>query len=383
MIPLSFFDDDGKVYYTTAVFDEGNEGIYICEINPDTGEKNAPTRFLTKGCGGRYAEGPHLYKLFGKYYLMLAEGGTEYAHSETMMRADSPYGPFEPCPNNPILTNRDVMNEDIKCTGHADLVDDTNGNWWLVHLGVRPKSTPENRTLLHNIGRETFLVSLRWDENQWPQIGCNGTVLLNPDEVLPGPAPTDPCYDFKADFSECSLQWAFLRNPKPDIYQFNGDHLRLVGTSDTLQDLSSPAFLGIRQPEYVTSVETVIVPESGVSGLSAYYANQYHYDICVEKCASGIKLHLRKALYDNLIESAPVIIKNSKVSVKIESDHEWCRFYYQDENGCWIELGKGMTAGLCTEVTHIMTFTGVILGLFAENGTSNFYKYDLEARVEK
>ena len=33
----------------------------------------------------------HLIKKDGKYYLMIAEGGTEYAHRETIQRADKPY----------------------------------------------------------------------------------------------------------------------------------------------------------------------------------------------------------------------------------------------------------------------------------------------------
>lgn len=68
---------------------------------------------------------------------MLAEGGTEYGHMETMQRADGPYGPYEPCPHNPILSHRNDMRGDINCTGHADIMEDANGNWWMVGLAVR------------------------------------------------------------------------------------------------------------------------------------------------------------------------------------------------------------------------------------------------------
>ena len=77
--PSLLFDDDGKVYYTTAGADEkGRSCILISELDPFTGEKFTESRILSYGCGGRYPEGPHLYKINGKYYLMLAEGGTEY-----------------------------------------------------------------------------------------------------------------------------------------------------------------------------------------------------------------------------------------------------------------------------------------------------------------
>ena len=58
------------------------------------------------GTGGVWAEGPHMYKKDGNYYLMISEGGTSYNHMVTIARSDSPWGPFEACPHNPILTHR-------------------------------------------------------------------------------------------------------------------------------------------------------------------------------------------------------------------------------------------------------------------------------------
>ena len=39
---------------------------------------------------------------------MCAEGGTERNHSEVIFRGKSPWGPFEPYKDNPILTQRDL-----------------------------------------------------------------------------------------------------------------------------------------------------------------------------------------------------------------------------------------------------------------------------------
>lgn len=68
---------------------------------------------------------------------MIAEGGTKYGHMETIFRSKSPYGPYEACPNNPILSHKDYMGSPIQATGHADIVEDNSGNWWLVCLGIR------------------------------------------------------------------------------------------------------------------------------------------------------------------------------------------------------------------------------------------------------
>lgn len=43
-------------------------------------------KLISEGCGGQCPEGPHIYKKDGWYYLMIAEGGTEYAHRETIQR---------------------------------------------------------------------------------------------------------------------------------------------------------------------------------------------------------------------------------------------------------------------------------------------------------
>lgn len=47
-----------------------------------------------------------MYKRNDYYYLILAEGGTEYGHAETVMRSENISGPYEAHPENPILTAR-------------------------------------------------------------------------------------------------------------------------------------------------------------------------------------------------------------------------------------------------------------------------------------
>ncbi|KAA3628733.1 MAG: glycoside hydrolase family 43 protein, partial [Bacteroidetes bacterium] len=85
--PDIFFDDDGKVWYIGPHSPEnpnfqGEGEIWLQEIDLDnwalTGERN----FLWRGaCGGVWVEGPHIYKRDGRYYLMVAEGGTSFNHA--------------------------------------------------------------------------------------------------------------------------------------------------------------------------------------------------------------------------------------------------------------------------------------------------------------
>lgn len=79
-------------------------------------------------------EGPHIYKKDGYYYLMIAEGkfsqatketylmlhlgGTGLGHMETIARSKKLFGPYNPNPANPILTN---ANTSAYCKHHLQI----------------------------------------------------------------------------------------------------------------------------------------------------------------------------------------------------------------------------------------------------------------------
>lgn len=96
-------------------------------------------------------EGPHIYHQYGKFWLLLAEGGTRSGHMVTMQIADNINGPYHSVINNPILTNRNYKNE-LQCVGHADIVQIDKERFCLVALATR-QPPHIHRTLL---GRETI-----------------------------------------------------------------------------------------------------------------------------------------------------------------------------------------------------------------------------------
>lgn len=388
--PSLLFDEDGKVYFTSTGTDEkGIPGIYMCEVDPYTGERNTDSVLISHGCGGRYPEGPHLYKWFGKYYLMLAEGGTEYGHMETIQRSNYPYGPFEPCPHNPILSHKEDMRGRIYCTGHADMVEDHNGNWWLVCLGIRPCGEGANRVMLHNLGRETFLAPVIWTKEGWPVVGDSGLIDVEMEGALPGENPLPIERNFKDDFSrsELSLHYNFLRNPYLENYRINPMERKLVlqGTSVTLNDIDSPTWIGIRQKgfETVSTVKVSLMEQiQGMRvGLSAFYNNSYHYEIYVTRELEQYKVCLAKHIHDIFAVTAGVEICDCKdVVLKIVSNKTYYRFYYSLDGDTFRELGTGLTVGLCTESTRTMTFTGTYIAMFAENGRGSFEKFQVEVQ---
>jgi alpha-N-arabinofuranosidase len=157
------------------------------------------------------AEGPHLYKKNGYYYLIIAEGGTGVTRSVTVFRSKNVFGPYESNPKNPIITHRHLGNNfPIACIGHADLVETQNGEWWAVLLGVRPYGNFD-----YNLGRETFLTPVTWEEN-WPVVNAGyGQVTFT------GKAPQLKEYLFK---------------PSPTLVEFDSKLLALSGISSVLRE---------------------------------------------------------------------------------------------------------------------------------------------------
>lgn len=383
--PSLLFDDDGTVYFCTASFEENRTGILMSEINPMTGEILKGPVLLTAGCGGRYAEGPHLYKINGMYYLMLAEGGTEYGHRETIMRSETPYGPYEKCPHNPILSKVDSMMENIKCTGHGDLMEDQNGNWWLVFLAVRPITDSRRRVLLHNLGRETFLAPVSWEEG-WPVVNGGKEVMLEMEGPLPRPAgPVS--LDFRDDFTgeESPLEYNYLRNPRMDHYfrDWRSGRLLLTGTGVTLSDQDSPTLQMVRQRGFDCVAEAEIgvkqLGQGGRIGLTAFYNHCYHYEIYLTRSAEAWQICLGKQIHDLAAVTARANLEaGDRIRLRIVTSRQSYQFYFSPgDREDYIYLGGGDTAGLCTETTRTMTFTGVYLGMFAENGIGVFRHFSV------
>ncbi|GAT29299.1 arabinofuranosidase [Aspergillus luchuensis] len=163
--PDIFWDDDGTVYVTSAN-SGSSSGNHIQQYSLDlTTGATGPIHNLWNGTGGSSPEGPHIFRKDGYYYLMIAEGGTELGHSETIARSRFRTGPWEAYPRNPLLTNRNTT-QYFQTVGHADLFQDSVGDWWAVALSTRSGPAWKN----YPMGRETVLAPARWEEGEWPVV---------------------------------------------------------------------------------------------------------------------------------------------------------------------------------------------------------------------
>ena len=262
--PSIFFDEDGRVWYCgTHPAPEGeaypgNCEIYIQEMdlsrlaegkNPLSGESAGIWRGALHDC--IWPESPHIYKINGWYYLLCAEGGTGLDHAICIARAKNIHGPWEGKKSNPILTHRHLgKNTEIINVGHGDIIDDTEGNWWMVLLASRPFNG------VCPLGRETFMVPVIWEED-WPFIGTKSGLIEN---EIPLPSFVDSKTDgIKWNHeSSCDhfteklpVHWLTLRMPvnEKDIalcLTSRPGALRLFTRSAAMRGREHPAFAGRR-----------------------------------------------------------------------------------------------------------------------------------------
>lgn len=375
--PSLLFDEDGRVYFQSTC--EGNEGngIYQCEIDISTGSLLTESRLIWRGTGGAYPEAPHLYKINGFYYLLIAEGGTEYGHMATIARSSAPYGPYEPCPHNPILSHRSLKSS-IHATGHADLVQAHDGSWWAVFLGIRPVSYP----MRHHLGRETFLAPVSWTDDGWPIIGNGGHI----ESVMEAPQLQEVRWPHKAnrdDFDDTTLgfDWVFLRNPAPESWSLHESpgNLVLRGNRLSLDDAGAPAFVGRRLRHLSCSIAALLDFEPKIegeeAGLTVFMNERYHYDLAV-KLKEGRKVIVFRRTVGSLRTEHKHDCAAGPVVLKIEAQPEWFVFSIQPNQSEVLELGSGETHLLSTEVAG--GFTGVIIAMYAvcETGQSTPALFD-------
>ena len=121
---------------------------------------NYPQNWPTEG-KDMYLESPKLIRYNGFYYMLSAEGGTAgpaTSHMIVTARSKSPHGLWENSPYNPMIHTYSVS-ERWWSKGHGTMIDDAEGNWWVVYHAYA-----RNR---HTLGRHTLIEPVQWTSDGW------------------------------------------------------------------------------------------------------------------------------------------------------------------------------------------------------------------------
>jgi len=289
--PSLFWDDDGICYYTGAGIIDGSDnewpgkgGIWMQKIDPKKGVLLGDKKQLTYGhaSNARWAEGPHIYKINNEYLLLIGEGGTGEYHSVTVFNSKNIWGPYIPNHANPVITHRHLgTSHQIGQTGHADMVQTQDGDWWSVMLAKRKIDG------FITLSRETFLakVIMTNQEQGVTPIFNPGIGLLQKEQKRPS-LPWTPVTKIpeRDDFNnKLGLQWNFLRTPKTNWYAVQDGFLELKLRPETIEELKNPSFIARRTKHHAYEASTKIdfkpKKETENAGLVIYRRNGNNFQL--------------------------------------------------------------------------------------------------------
>ncbi|KAL4927335.1 glycoside hydrolase family 43 protein [Aspergillus undulatus] len=359
-----FFDDDGTVYLSSTyrkhnrtITQDGTKplkdfGIHICTIDLDTGRVISRPELIRESASG-VSEGSHIFKRNGYYYLFTAEGGTESGHCEWVSRSsEGPMGPWEVGPRNPLWRNG--VTDEVQNTGHADLVEDAEGRWWAVFLGVRPVWREDGgmgKWEESVFGRETFLVPVDWADD-WPVINGGQKITLSVDS--PHLYHYTPPVQWRDDFTSQELQLGWYRKNTPVKRDYTiippqgpeaatgmragGPGLRLHGAPYTLSTPSCPTLFLRKQTHRFCTWETRLrfFPNSiHTEAGTAVYLNYFtHVRIGIRLSAEEnerrvIRFSPTMSGMETVNVSIPLISNTSDVILQIQCGDEY-RFGFRE-----------------------------------------------------
>lgn len=411
--PSLFHDDDGRKYMVSMVTDHRVPKKYagrlvLQEYDAVNKKMTGPVREIYQA-KQIFLEGPHIFKRNGWYYLFSADTGTGEGHGQTIQRSRNIWGPYEMYQAGfmertqsgeaySILTSRHHPDILLQKSGHADLVETPDGEWYAVHLCGRAgcERNPENVSRFsgdrrYPLGRETAIQKMRWTEDDWLVLDCGGGPQGNvPFEEIEGPKcgetsqnaevlwKTKPDRD---DFDNLSLDMEFqsLRIPMDEHYLSLRERpgwLRLYGRSG-LSSKFSQSLIARRWTEFSFDVSTRMEFEPEVfkqmAGLILMYDTDNYlylhvsYDEELGKCITILRAENKNYSYPAGFES---LEEGKSLVLKASVRDEKCQFYYGYEEDKMQKIGSEFETGFMSdEACREGWFTGAMMGIACQDLT--------------
>lgn len=411
--PSLFHDTDGRKYMVSMVTDHRVPKKYagrivLQEYSPEKQQMTGPVREIYTG-EKIFLEGPHIFKRGDYYYLFSADTGTGEGHGQTIQRSKSVWGPYEMYHSEnmertedgeaySILTSRHHPDHLLQKSGHADLVETQNGEWYAVHLcgrALESRNEPDRKRFAncrrYTLGRETAIQKMRWTDDDW-LILDNGTTL--PDVSVPAPKlpeyrfPQRPALD-DFDSPVLDLEWQSLRVPMDDYHcslSARPGWLRMYGR-EGLSSKFHQTLLARRMTEFKLEASTCVEfhPEvfKQMAGLICMYDTDNYlylhltYDEDLGTCISILRAENKQYSYP--IGFVP-ISTDAPICLKVSVDHEKMQFFYRRETDSDYQLiGETFDCSfLSDEACDEGWFTGAMVGICCQDltGFGNYADFD-------
>ena len=369
------WDDEGVAIVTysglvTTGEDFGHHGgIRQVDVDLVAGRALAEPRNLWSGGGGIFPEAPHLYHRGGYWYLMIAEGGTERGHGESIARSTDPRGGFEAGPHNPFISARST-DRPVQNTGHGDLVE-TPGGTVMVLLGVRPRGATRAFSAL---GRETFATRVTWDAEGWP--------VAEPVTLAPRTPELAQSWDYAAPLSR---EWIAIRRTPAELADLETApaSLTLHGEGTDMTSVA-PVFLGRRQLTQTATIRVSVDASAGSGGIAVRYDEWNVYSLTATQTDAATTI-VAEARVPGIVQRWERRLPAGPVELIIRSQRPVGETFESMMTSDLVELAarSGDTEvvlatvdGRSLSAEVAASFTGRVIGVFAVTGSVVFGPID-------
>jgi len=382
--PSLFHDDDGRGWVANMLVDHRKGkffgGIVLQEYSYAERRLVGPVRPIFPGTPLGVTEGPVLMKKDGWYYLIVAEGGTEYNHAVTVARSRHLTGPYETHPANPLLTSAHDPGLELQKAGHGSMISAPDGKWYLSHLTGRPL-TARGRCPL---GRETALQRIVWKDG-WPWLAGGGrqpSLKTEAPDLTPCLWTRQPERD---DFDETALrpEYQSLRVPMDESWvslRRNRGYLTLKGR-ESLCSLHSQSMIARRQQDFAFEAATALEfsPENfqQMAGITYYYNTRhfFYFYLSWDEVLGSNVLNVLVNDDNRWSEPLPCCIKTEKprVHLKISVFRDKIRFAYGYDGASWTDAGTEQDASIISDdyvrdkAEYKAAFTGAFIGMCCQD----------------
>lgn len=372
--PALFMDDDGRCYLLNMQLDFYHDtptgGILLQEIDLQHSKLLGEAVNIFKGtCFG--TEGPRIYKRDDYYYLLTAEGGTDWGHQVTVARSKDVRGPYLPDPETPLITSKNDSLLSIQRAGHASLVQTQNDRWYIAYLGSRPVM-PGRKSVL---GRESFLHPVVWTDDGWLKLATGGDT-----PALKVAGPGLPAYPFPAGQLTDSFEGAELMVKYQSLREgFHPDWINLdkqpgklaIRGRKPFNNLDDQSMLMQRVTSLAGYAETSVEFEPAsyrqMAGLMCFYDTRDFIflkvtrDEVIGKCI-GITVQQGAAINKEEQEKVKVP-ENVPLFIRVDFRDDSLFFSYAVKKGEWKRIGPKYDLRQLSDENNRYGFTGSMLGL--------------------
>lgn len=312
-------------------------------------------------------EGPKVMRHGDYFYMITAVGGTAgppTGHMVIAARAKSIDGPWENCPNNPLVRTTDAR-EKWWSRGHATVFEGPDKQWWSVYHGY------ENG--YWTLGRQMLLDRIEWTADGWFRfLGKDLSAPAAKPKLLKKPAePPAHHIALSDDFSrdKFGIQWAFYDpgvNEKARASYEKGA-LVVTGKGDSPANCS-PITCIVGDQAYRCEVEIEV--EGDATGGVLFYYNRRMY------CGLGFssKQLVRHRTAIDAARRKPEGM-GTRAFIRFENNHHIVTFWTSPDGKTWTKFDTQMEiSGYHHNVAY--DFLSVRPGLYAAgNGKVRFRNF--------